>query len=71
MKILAGTKVWLSEFGEKGFIYPSNKEVELTSDLEVTKKYNLFSGNHLLVSVVVTVSTGDFFKDQIIWLIKA
>jgi hypothetical protein len=59
MKILSDTKLYLSELGAKGFLYPSEKFITTSSDLEVEPVPFVYSKEHGLIPVRVAVKLGE------------
>ena len=59
MKISLNSKLYLSELGAKGFLYPSERFITTTSDLEVESVPLLYSKDSGLIPVRVAVKLGE------------
>jgi len=59
MKISSDSRLYLSELGTKGFLYPSENFITITSELEVETVPFLYSKDHGLIPVRVAVKLGE------------
>ncbi len=68
--LFAGTKIYLSQIGEKGFFYPVDLPHSLEFDLEVAYEPSLFSGRPEFSSFMVLVNKSPYKYGQLIWIKK-
>jgi hypothetical protein len=69
-QLFAGTKIYLSQIGERGFFYPVDSPHTLEFDLDVTYEPSLFSGRPEFSSFMVLENKSPYKYGQLIWVKK-